>query len=74
VKQGLHPYRQPTGVHQPNNDTIFGKHHLLVQTARWGSKGDKMKVEYIKMYFASVGKYDVRLIARIGLYGFDTHT
>jgi hypothetical protein len=33
-----------------------------------------MKVEYIKMYFASVGKYDVRLIARIGLYGFDTHT
>jgi hypothetical protein len=36
------------------------KLHLLVQTARCGSKGDKEKGKYIEMYSSSAGKYDMR--------------
>jgi len=54
------------GVHQPSIDTVFSKCHLLVRTATWGSKGDKEKGEHIKMYSASVGKYDMRANTRKG--------
>ena len=37
-------------------------------TPGWGSRGTKRKGEYIKMYSASVRKYDMRLITRIGLW------
>ena len=48
--------------------TIFNVLLFAISSAGWGSRGTKRKGEYIKMYSASVRKYDMRLITRIGLW------